>query len=187
MPEKDDGLPVSTLREAIPYLRRPFTPEAVQFKIQTVFKDAKGCIVVGYIDARLVIERLNMVLADQWEARYTPVPEKPTLMWCDIMLEEISGPMVVTRRDVGEGQGATDGMRMKAAVSDSLKRAAVHFGVGVSVYALPQLTLWREKNASSLDLRGPENKRTLALTEQGHIACARATPSGSRLRQGEVR
>jgi hypothetical protein len=31
-------LPVDSLREALPHLRRPFTPEAIKFKVQTVFR-----------------------------------------------------------------------------------------------------------------------------------------------------
>jgi uncharacterized protein YdaU (DUF1376 family) len=40
----------------------------------------------------------------------------------------------ITRRDVGQGKG-------KALFSDAFKRAAVKFGVGVSLYALPQTWL----------------------------------------------
>jgi hypothetical protein len=75
------GLPVDSLREAAPYLRRPFTPEAIKFKVQTVFGGASGCLVVAYIDARLVIERLNLVVPDMWEAHYEPI-DGTKLAWC---------------------------------------------------------------------------------------------------------
>jgi hypothetical protein len=35
-------LPVETLAEAIPHLRRPFTPEAIRFKVQSVFKSKES-------------------------------------------------------------------------------------------------------------------------------------------------
>src|SRR5690606_7091142 len=61
-------LPVATLAEAIPHLRRPFTPEAIRFKVQSVFKKQDGtpfaCLIVPYIDARLASERLNRVVPD---------------------------------------------------------------------------------------------------------------------------
>jgi hypothetical protein len=34
-----ERLPVLSLAKAIPHLRRPFTSEAIRFKVQSVFKD----------------------------------------------------------------------------------------------------------------------------------------------------
>lgn len=146
-----DGLPVDSLRDAAPYLRRPFTPEAVKFKVQTVFKEAKGCIVVGYIDARLVIERLNLVAAGEWSDAYVPVDDKS--MRCDLTV------FGTTRPGFGVGAGIEP---LKSQESDSLKRAAVKFGIGVSIYAVPQITLW----ASQPHVE-PAGK-SLRLTELGH-------------------
>jgi hypothetical protein len=168
----DAGLPAQSLTEALREFRRPFTPEAVRFKVQTVFKDAKGCIVVGYIDARLVIERLNAVVAHNWEASYRPVEGQKSMLWCDLTLRDDDSGFggAVTRSDVGEGQGVTEGMRYKAAVSDSLKRAAVHFGIGVSVYALPQITLFPRDGDKRLEhAQTAQGKPTLRLTETGHV------------------
>jgi hypothetical protein len=120
-----DGLPVASFAEAAPYLRRPFTVAAVKFKPQQKLRN-NSTLCVAYIDARLVIERLNLVVAGAWHAEFEPVPGG--LMWAHLT---VCG---VTRRDVGQGQG-------KALVSDALKRAAVHFGVGVSLYAAPARTL----------------------------------------------
>ena len=114
-------LPVDNFAEARMLLRRPFTPAAVKWKVQSEM-GSRG-LIVGYIDARLVIERLNLVVGDAWTAEYEPIGR--THMWCHLTV------FGTTRRDVGEGQG-------KALVSDALKRAAVHFGVGVSLYAIPQ-------------------------------------------------
>lgn len=142
--------PVDTFREAAPLLRRPFTPAAVRFKPQAVLGDGKGVLCVAYIDARLVIERLNLIVPHLWHDSYRPVGDG--LMWCDLTIDAI------TRSDVGEGTG-------KALVSDALKRAAVHFGVGVSLYAIPQqriwatdargslVTLWRKSNGKGWDAR----------------------------------
>lgn len=130
----DPTLPVATLDEALPLLRRPFTPEAIKFKVQTVFKDAKGCVIVSYIDARLVIERLNAVVGGRWDARYSPATD--TTLWCHLEVFD------VMRSDIGKATGIE---AEKARVSDSLKRAAVQFGIGVSVYALPQVTVWANR------------------------------------------
>lgn len=154
-------LPVSTLAEAIPHLRRPFTPEAIRFKVQSVFKDKDGnptgCLIVAYIDARLASERLNRVIPAAWHATYKSV-EGTKLMWCGLTVDG------ATRWDVGE---STKGMS-KDLVSDALKRAAVHFGVGVSCYALPQITLWMRESHDRIEVRGKGDKRTIVLTEHGH-------------------
>jgi hypothetical protein len=154
-------LPVQTLAEAIPHLRRPFTPEAIRFKVQSVFKQQDGtpfaCLVVAYIDARLASERLNRVIPQRWQAHYQPVDGNPKLMWCALSVDG------VVRRDVGE---SPKGMS-KDLVSDALKRAAVHFGVGVSCYALPQIRLTMSDSHGRIEIRGKGEKRTIALTEHG--------------------
>lgn len=155
----DTALPVDSLREAVPYLRRPFTPEAIRFKVQTVFKGNTGCLVVAYIDARLVIERLNAVCPHLWFAEYVPTPDDKHLV-CKLTVDG------VTRSDVGQSPKGFS----KDLFSDSLKRAAVHFGVGVSVYALPQITLFMKDSKGRLELRGSGDRQTLALTEHGHTA-----------------
>ena len=116
---RDDLLPCHSFEKAALHLRRPFTPEAVKWKAQA------GTLVVPYVDARLVIERLNLVCPD-WTASYRP---EGKLMWCDLT---VCG---ITRSDIGSGYEG------KGLVSDALKRAAVQFGVGVSLYALKKVFL----------------------------------------------
>lgn len=116
------SLPVDNFREAAPFLRRPFTEQAVRFKVQVAW--SSGALIVAYIDARLVIERLNRVCPDLWFDEYQAIDSK--LMMCKLTVDGIS------RRDVGEGTG-------KGLYSDALKRAAVKFGIGVSLYAIPKM------------------------------------------------
>lgn len=118
------------LAEAIPELRRPFTPAAVKSKIQSSFEDA--VIVVYYLDARLVGERLNHVCADAWEFTIEPVHGG---VMCHL---SVFGK---TRSDIGTSTGQDPEAKAKALISDAIKRAAVHFGIGVSVYAVPKLRL----------------------------------------------
>jgi hypothetical protein len=46
-----------------------------------------------------------------------------------------------TRCDVGWSKGTGNDMDLKSLYSDAFKRAAVKFGIGVSIYALPQTRL----------------------------------------------
>lgn len=147
-------LPVDTLREAIPYLRRPFTINAVKFKVQATWPKGEptGGLIVAYMDARLVTERLNAVYPE-WDDDYLAIDGKT--MWCKLT---ICG---VTHKDVGEGTG-------KALVSDAFKRAAVRFGVGVSLYAIPKMML---SKGEGLKAQGSGDRKTLLLTDEGEARC----------------
>lgn len=156
-----------SLKEAIPELRRPFTVAAVKFKPQSVTKTGKT-ICVAYIDARLASERLNMIVPEDWTDAYRPV--QGGLMWCDLT---VCG---VTRSDVGEGQG-------KAIVSDALKRAAVKFGVGVSLYAVPSMILPGE-----IKMLYPDSRETQQLRDkyEGWLKHHGAKSFGEPLDHGDV-
>lgn len=131
--------PCASLAEALKHLRRPPTPEAVRFKIQ----NAAGAHaqVAAYVDARLVFDRLDLVCAECWTAEFDPLPEALRPRPVDRRTGELREQPIlyvrcfltafgVTREDVGEGEDP------KAAFSDAIKRAAVHFGVGRALYAL---------------------------------------------------
>lgn len=120
-----------TLASALPELRKPFTAESVKFKVQAGGKTPEQkALVVCYIDARHVIERLNSVVLGDWEDDYTAGPGSSLV--CAL---KVCG---VTRKDIGVMEdGATGGP--KAVYSDAFKRAGVKFGVGVSLYATPKM------------------------------------------------
>lgn len=116
------AFPVDSFREAAVHLRRPFTPAAVKFKIQSTSKNGDKAMCVAFIDARLVVERLNLIVPHLWHDEYQPVQGG---LLCRLTVDGI------TRHDIGDGQG-------KAGFSDALKRAAVKFGIGVPLYAIPR-------------------------------------------------
>jgi hypothetical protein len=121
--------PVDSFREAASHLRRPFSPRAVKFKCQVVTENS--AMIVAYIDARLVSERLNLVCPHLWFDDYEPVGTAGLL--CRLTVGGI------TRQDVGSGY------KGKGLYSDAFKRAAVKFGVGVPLYAMPAFWLSKEK------------------------------------------
>lgn len=149
-------LPVNSYREAAPLLRQPFTPAAVKFKVQATWpkENPNGALIVCYIDARLAVERLNKVCPQLWSDAYSPVDAKT--MWCHLTVDGI------TRSDVGEGE-------KKGLVSDALKRAAVKFGVGVSLYATTKIILnLKDDHLKTVRTsKGP----SLALTPSGEQRC----------------
>jgi hypothetical protein len=148
--------PKYSLDAALPELRRPFAPPAVKFKVQSVLSSNRG-LMVTYVDARLVQERLDLVCGGDWSST----------------LEEFAGGIKcsltlfgVTREDVGKGNFE------KASASDALKRAAVHFGVGASLYATPTWILKStakgtvdENNKPSLRAVERKGKMNLWITD----------------------
>jgi hypothetical protein len=149
-------MPESRLtKEILAELRRPFEPAAVKFKGQSANQAGDKALVVPYIDARLVIERLNHVVGGDWSQTYELMGQS---LWCHLTV------LGETRPDLGanyEGKGL---------VSDALKRAGVQFGIGVSVYASP--SVWLAKG-NHCDIRGEGGKRKIYLKEPGIAAAAK--------------
>lgn len=133
---RDASLPVMDYTDALKHFRRPFAPAAIKWKVQTEW--GSGALIVGYIDVRLVIERLNLVWP--WWDKDTVAAGQGAAR-CYLVLRQpdtggVGDDAVLTRKtDVGQGGD------VKTMESDAMKRAAVHLGIGVSVYALKQVRL----------------------------------------------
>lgn len=160
-------LPVESLRQALPYLRRPFTSTAVRFKIQSAWAEKvnPGALIVSYVDARLVVERLNAVVSDLWVDKYDEPLGNPNAKICRLT---VAG---VTREDVGEAGGIA---REKALRSNALKRAAVKFGIGVSIYAVPKIILNKGNDLREIDVwdaKAKAKKKSFALSDRGEVTC----------------
>ena len=148
--------PVRSFTDAYQLLRRPFSPAAIRFKIQATFDG--GAMVVAFIDARLVAGRLNMVIPADWSATYERPADGKGLI-CHLTVDGI------TRTDFGINEGYENA---KADYSDALKRAAVQFGVGESLYVLPKLFL---EEGNLLKPRKVRGKDTYQLTPAGEEHC----------------
>jgi hypothetical protein len=151
--KNEPEFPLENYRDAARHMRRPFTAAAIKFKVQTTWPKGEptSALIVCYIDARLVVERLNLLLPDKWEDEYQQVDA--THMICRLTVDGIN------RRDLGEGSG-------KALWSDAFKRAAVKFGIGVSCYAIPKMI----QTGDNVSQRGRGEKKTLVLTSDGEAA-----------------
>lgn len=143
--------PVDSFKDAYPFLRRPFTPAAVRFKVQATWKG--GALIVAYIDARLAAGRLNHVIPHKWSTDYEIVPGG---LLCRLTVDGI------TREDIGSDYVG------KGLYSDALKRAAVHFGVAESLYVLPKMTLNEGQHLKGKEFKG---KTTYVLTPMGVTHC----------------
>jgi len=116
-------------------LAAPFEGREIRWKPKVV--SGNRCLPVPYLDARLIIERLDGVLGlGGWQDEYQVLPDGSVL--CRLSLR-VDGEWI-TKCDVGGQSKQPDvGDRMKSAVSNALKRAAVKFGVGRYLYRLPSI------------------------------------------------
>lgn len=138
-------------QEVYQKLRQPFEPRFIDWKINNYNSAKTKAMITFHIDARAVQHRLNEVLGvEGWSFTYTELEKdegvhgKLTIFVTpDKMKYEKSGEdcllREVTREDVGYASTTNKAEWYKDAVSDALKRCAVHFGVGHFLYALPYL------------------------------------------------
>ncbi len=136
-----DPYPIADLTAAVPELKRPFTVAAVRMKPQTVTKDKTKGLVTYYIDARMVVERLNAVVgAGAWSDSYRPLNVGQEALAVGIPVECALQVLGVTKTDVGQiAPGEKDDKMWKSAYSDAFKRAAVKFGIGAYLYGGAQV------------------------------------------------
>ena len=153
-----DQFPLNSFREAARHFRRPFSPAALRFKVQAVWpkENPANALVVAYVDARLIEDRLNLILPHLWHDEYEAI--NATHLLCKLTVDKI------TRQDIGEGSG-------KALYSDALKRAAVKFGIGVPNYAVPKMVLALADKHVQLtevyDAKAKAKKNSLMMTAAG--------------------
>lgn len=114
-------------------LAEPFDVEAVSWRLGAKKGDNTKGIALAYLDARDVMDRLDMVCGPAgWQCRYSHANGKTV---CDI------GVRVGRATDhewvwKADGAGDTDVEAEKGALSDAFKRAAVRWGVGRYLYGL---------------------------------------------------
>lgn len=115
-------------------LQEYFKPSAITWRIGVLSQDKTKGIALPYLTNRAVQNRLDSVCGpENWKNEYLPWKEKAQL--CGISIR-IDGEWV-TKWD-----GADDSKTepTKGGLSDSMKRAAVQWGIGRYLYDLP--TYW---------------------------------------------
>jgi hypothetical protein len=112
-------------------LSAPFPVDAIHWRAQNVTeKNGGSALALAYIDARDVMDRLDDVVGPAcWTDTYEETPKGRLI--CRLSLC-IDGTWIMK----SDGAGDTDVEGDKGAISDSLKRAAVKWGIGRYLYSI---------------------------------------------------
>lgn len=112
------------------YLSEPFPKQSVHWRAQSIRRDGTAALALAYLDARDVMDRLDLVCGQHnWQDSFAETAKGRVL--CKIGIKV--GDDWVWKSD-GAGETAVEGE--KGGISDALKRAAVHWGVGRYLYRL---------------------------------------------------
>ncbi len=114
-------------------LSQKFPEKDIQWRVQRMKGDGTSAMVLAYINARQVQDRLNEVMGSNWQCKHEVFGSK-TICHLGLFLDD----KWVWRSD---GAGDTQVEADKGAISDSLKRAAVSFGIGRHLYDFPS-NIW---------------------------------------------
>src|SRR5665213_654535 len=159
-------LPAGSYAQALPYLRAPYTPSVIRFRIQTVPDQASlPCVVVLYVNSETVMDRFNIVCGSEWtRPEFTVLKHR----------EEKSGNRTVHHvkaratfsvygemfTDTAEASGPSEVQAEFNANARAFKRAARWPGPGQSLYQPSQIAMFRGDRDNQLrtwsnDLRKP--------------------------------
>jgi len=139
-------------REITEALNAPFPEDEIEF-LPRAMSGGKA-LAIAYIEARSVMRRLDQVVgAPHWSFDFEPLSPDG---------KRVKGKLTVlgvTKCDAGEASGEDEAL--KSAVSDALKRCAVHFGVGRYLYYLP--SVWTPYDAQRRRFAEPPRVEPQAL------------------------
>lgn len=126
-----------TIREE---LARPFAPEDLEWRIQVTSKDKTSGLAIPYVTNRAIQDRLDEVVGpENWYNDYKQWHGngKKDAQICGISIY-FEGKGFITKWDGAED---SDIEPIKGGLSDSMKRAAVQWGVGRVLYKMTK-PLW---------------------------------------------
>ena len=114
-----------------------FAADDLEWKPIAVSKKTGKALAAAYITNRAVQQRFDDIVGpENWHNEFRPGPQGGVVCGISVRVERASGDADwVTKWD---GAGNTDIEAVKGGLSDSMRRAAVQWGVGRYLYAFPQ-------------------------------------------------
>ncbi|MDE7219462.1 MAG: hypothetical protein K2O45_07565, partial [Oscillospiraceae bacterium] len=129
-------------------LARPFAPEDLEWRLQRAFEDKLRGIAVPYVTNRAIQARLDDVVGpDGWYNEYKPWHKagQKEAQICGISIY-FPEKGFITKWDGAED---SDIEPVKGGLSDSMKRAAVQWGIGRVLYSMDVVWVDIEKQGRS--------------------------------------
>ena len=140
----------------------PFKISDIQWRVGSTTYDKKKAQMLGYIDSRQVMERLDAVVGNfNWSSM---IKKEGDTYLCSLTINSC----VKT-----DGAGATNVEGEKGGVSDAIKRAAVQFGIGRYLYDLSGVWVPQEQKGDKWypDYKSPEYE---AATHRAIVGVSKA-------------
>ena len=146
---------MKTTNEIQAALAMPFAAEDLEWRLQTAFESSMQGIAVPYVTNRAIQNRLDEVVGPQnWYNEYKPWhgTGKREAQICGISIY-FEGRGFITKWDGAED---SDIEPVKGGLSDSMKRAAVQWGIGRVLYNMDTVYVNIEKKGKSYIIKPSE-------------------------------
>ncbi|WP_409967659.1 Rad52/Rad22 family DNA repair protein [Bengtsoniella intestinalis] len=167
-----------TPKEIAEALAKPFAPEDLEWRVQGTNKEKTGGFAVPYITNRAIQNRLDEVVGpENWKNEFTPwhnsKDKSSQLCGLSIRYEQHGW---ITKWDGAEN---SDIEPVKGGLSDSMKRAAVQWGIGRTLYSMDTVWVSVEQKGRSCVIRDSErsnlNKKYLEMLKKLGLTHTRPT------------
>ncbi|MBN8822117.1 MULTISPECIES: Rad52/Rad22 family DNA repair protein [unclassified Spirosoma] len=116
-------------------LNAPLTVQEIEWRVQSQTKDGQKIVVVPYITNRCVMQRFDEQFG--WAGWQNEIKEIDGGFLCTITVV-LPGGEIVRKTD---GASRTVVEPVKGGISDAMKRCAVQFGLGRSLYDFPKVLI----------------------------------------------
>ena len=140
-------------------LAQPFAPEDLEWRIQVTTKNKDKGLAVPYVTNRAIQDRLDDVVGpENWRNDYKPWHKgnKKESQLCGISIYLEDRKEWLTKWDGAED---TDVEPVKGGLSDSMKRCAVHWGVGRVLYKMTDVWVQVEQKGNSVVIKDSERPK----------------------------
>lgn len=139
-------------------LAQPFAAEDLEWRLQRTFEDNMKGIAVPYVTNRAIMNRLDSVVGvDRWYNDYKPWhgtgKKESQICGISIFFEERGW---ITKWDGAED---SDIEPIKGGLSDSMKRAAVQWGIGRILYGMDTVIVNIEKKGRNYIIKRDERAK----------------------------
>lgn len=156
-------------------LARPFAPEDLEWRLQQTEENGKWGLAVPFVTNRAIQSRLDEVLGvDGWYNDYRPWhgAGKKEAQICGISIR-FPEQGFITKWDGAED---SDIEPVKGGLSDSMKRAAVQWGIGRCLYGMDAIFVDVEKRGRSWVIKKTERTK-LDKAYLDYLAKLKLTPT----------